>query len=357
MRRELPEPRFSLGPAHGAVRRARVWLWALVLVLLAPGAWAQEPDWDATALPASLYTSGEDVLRAFKPISEATRNAVVKFNIDGETVALGAVLDPSGLALTKASQLRKGKLTCWLASEKEVPAEVLAVDDDEDVALVKVHALGLKPIEWTTQEVTVGQWAVTPGIASTPQAVGIISALPRHIQPRRAFIGIRFDVRTPAPRVDEVLEGFGAQQAGLKPGDLILAVNGTVVTNRDEVVDMLREFRAGQSVHLRIRRAQSEFTTEVQLMSPHSEASAGWFHSEAEPSRLSGEVSERAGGFERAIEHDTVLQPWLCGGPLVDLEGKGIGLNIARADRVTTYALPASLVRRLVEQRKAKAGQ
>ena len=36
-----------------------------------------------------------------------------------------------------------------------------------------------------------------------------------------------------------------------------------------------------------------------------------------------------------------MLQPWLCGGPLVNLDGEAIGLNIARAGRVTTYALPA----------------
>ena len=48
-----------------------------------------------------------------------------------------------------------------------------------------------------------------------------------------------------------------------------------------------------------------------------------------------------------------MLKPWLCGGPLVNLDGKAIGLNIARASRVTTYALPARLVRRIFEQLKA----
>ena len=71
-------------------------------------------------------------------------------------------------------------------------------------------------------------------------------------------------------------------------------------------------------------------------------------------SRLSGEVSQRAEGFEQAIEHDSVLQPWLCGGPLVNLDGKAIGLNIARAGRVTTYALPAKLVKRILDNLKPK---
>jgi serine protease Do len=45
----------------------------------------------------------------------------------------------------------------------------------------------------------------------------------------------------------------------------------------------------------------------------------------------------------------------LCGGPLVNLDGKAIGLNIARAGRVTTYALPARLVKRILDNLTPKA--
>jgi serine protease Do len=41
-----------------------------------------------------------------------------------------------------------------------------------------------------------------------------------------------------------------------------------------------------------------------------------------------------------------VLAPSDCGGPLVDLSGKAIGLNIARAGRVESFALPAALVKK-----------
>ncbi len=331
------------------------WLLTLMLGLCAQIAWAQNSARAATALSEGQFRSGEETLRAFKPVSEATRHSIVKLNVDGETVALGVVMDGSGLALTKASELKKGKLTCWLASEKEVAAELLAVDEDEDVALVRVHARGLKAMPWATEEVAVGQWAITPGVAETPHAVGIISALPRRIRPQRAFIGIRFDARSSSPRVEEVLPGYSADKAGLKPGDLLVGVNSTGVTNREQIVEMLRDYREGQTVKLRIQRAETELTAEVRMMAPG--ADMNWFYSEDAPSRLTGEVSHRARGFEQAIEHDTVLQPWLCGGPLVNLEGKGIGLNIARASRVTTYALPAGLVKRIFESLKGKGSR
>ena len=44
----------------------------------------------------------------------------------------------------------------------------------------------------------------------------------------------------------------------------------------------------------------------------------------------------------------------MCGGPLVNLDGKAVGLNIARADRVATYALPARLVKQSLDSLKSK---
>jgi serine protease Do len=294
-------------------------------------------------------------LHAFAPVSEATRYSSAKLNVDGATVALATIVDTNGLALTKASELKKGKLTCWLATEKEVDAELLGADEDEDLALVRVHAVGLKPIQWAAGEVVIGQWAITPGIAATPQAVGIVSVLPHRVRPPRALIGVEFDYFGSTPRIRGVLPGLGAEKVGMKSGDVIVAVNALAVTNRDQVVEALREFREGQNVKLRVQRRETQFTVEVRMMAPL----AGQLESDPDTrrrlGRLEGEVSRRSQGFEQAIEHDTVLQPWLCGGPLVDLDGKAVGINIARASRVSTYALPASLVKQVLKDLKTKA--
>jgi serine protease Do len=65
---------------------------------------------------------------------------------------------------------------------------------------------------------------------------------------------------------------------------------------------------------------------------------------------LGGPLSDRRANFPLAIQHDTVLKPSECGGPIVDLDGKAVGLNIARAGRVESYALPASIVRETVDR-------
>jgi serine protease Do len=325
------------------IRARKLPVLALAVGLLAPLAVAQDFPY-APALPRSRYTSGEATLRAFAPISEATRYSIVKLNVNGSTVALGTVMDTNGLALTKASELKKGKLTCWLATDKEVDAELLGVDEDEDLALVRVRAQGLKPVQWASGPVAIGQWAITPGIADTPQAVGIISALPHRIRPPRAYIGVQFDYNTSQPTIESVLPGLGAEEAGIKAGDTIVAVNGQVVTNREQVVEALRDFREGQTIRLRVQRLQTQITAEVRLMEPKPGQLGEPPAFSRRFSRMGGEVSQRSEGFEQAIEHDTVLLPWLCGGPLVNLDGKAVGINIARASRVSTYALPAKLV-------------
>lgn len=316
----------------------------------APSAAAPAPA-STEPLGRARFRSGEDTLQALAAVSEVTRRSIVKLNVDGVTVALGTVVDAEGLALTKASEIKPGKLTCWLADGREVSAEVVGTAENEDLALVRVHARGLKPIVWATEPVTVGQWAITPGIAETPHALGIVSAPPRRIRPPRAYIGIQFDFGTEAARIGEVYSGMGADQAGMKAGDTILAVNGASVTNREQVVETLRDFRDGQTVKLRVQRGEEALDLDVRMGTPAPDQAAS-FGLDTTPrrSRLTGALSERAEGFELALQHDTVLQPWLCGGPLVNLEGRAIGLNIARAARVATYALPPAIVKRALEQ-------
>jgi serine protease Do len=343
---DVTQPRLASG--------CRIPALLLALGLVAPLAFAADSA-VAPTLPRDRFTSGESTLRAFAPLSATTRYSIVKLNVDGATVALGTVVDTNGLALTKASELKKGKLTCWLATEREVTAEVLGIDEEEDLALVRVNARGLKPVRWAEGEVAIGQWAITPGIADTPQAVGIISALPHRIRPPRALIGVQFDFGAPKPSIQTILPKMGAEKAGLKPGDIIVAVNAQLVTNREQIIEALREFREGQTVKLRVQRKETQFTAEVRMMAPKAGQSEDAANSSRRFSRVRGEVSQRAEGFEQAIEHDTVLQPWLCGGPLVNLDGKAIGINIARASRVSTYALPSRLVKRILADLKFKS--
>jgi len=333
------------------------WKFAFLALGLSSGLLAaaqKSPDTDGRLSPA-LLKSGEETLRAFAPVSKLTRNSIVKIDLNGSTVALGAVIDATGLIVTKASEIKKGKLTCWLATGKEVPAELLQIDEENDLALVKVKAKGLKAIQWATEEPSIGQWVVTPGIAESPQAVGIISVRRRKILPKRALIGVQLDLKAGAAKIAQIVTGLGAEKAGLKPGDRILAVNGSPVVEGDELIKTLRNFREGQSVKLRVQREQEEFEASVQMMVPKPDGKSRGFDREERMNRMGSQPSQRAEDFQLAIQHDTVLQAWQCGGPLVNLDGKAIGLNIARAGRVASYALPADLLKKAIDKLRSEA--
>src|SRR5262249_580415 len=137
-------------PRIGVLRRGVInaLLGVLAVAWLMGSVAAQESSF-LPSLARGYFRSGEETLQALAPLSAAPRNSIVKLDVDEETVALGTVVDTNGLVLTKASEIKPGKLTCWLASEKEVDAEVVGIDEDEDVALVHVHDKNLKPIIWS----------------------------------------------------------------------------------------------------------------------------------------------------------------------------------------------------------------
>jgi S1-C subfamily serine protease len=63
---------------------------------------------------------------------------------------------------------------------------------------------------------------------------------------------------------------------------------------------------------------------------------------------MSGPVSKRKDNFPMIIQHDLPLPKEAMGGPLFDVEGKCIGINIARVDRVTVFSLPSNIARVMV---------
>ena len=56
---------------------------------------------------------------------------------------------------------------------------------------------------------------------------------------------------------------------------------------------------------------------------------------------MSGQFSERRSDFPRVVQHSILGNKWSVGGPLIDIEGRCIGMNIARANRAESFAIPS----------------
>ena len=60
--------------------------------------------------------------------------------------------------------------------------------------------------------------------------------------------------------------------------------------------------------------------------------------------RLGAVPSRRGDNFPTVFQHDSPLFPEQCGGPITDLNGNVVGINIARKGRAASYAIPSSHV-------------
>jgi hypothetical protein len=64
-------------------------------------------------------------------------------------------------------------------------------------------------------------------------------------------------------------------------------------------------------------------------------------------------LSNRRGGFPAIMQSDLVIKHTDCGGPAVTLDGKAVGLIIARAGRTESYAIPSERVQALIDPLKS----
>lgn len=279
---------------------------------------------------------GPEIRAAFRPLVGEVARCVVRVRSDGKDVALGTIIGPDGWIVSKASEL-KGKIICLLQDGRELEAQKVGLCEAFDLALLKVPAEGLPNIPWSEKaDVAVGQWVAAVGPQGEPLGVGVISVPPHRIPPPRAMLGVMLDDGPQGPVIREVIPKSPAAQAGLRTNDIILQLNEHAIKTRNHLIELTRSFRPGQKVKLVILRDGKKMEVAVTLgvvMMPGQE--------KQRMQNASGTgLSARREDFPIVLQHDTALRPVDCGGPLVDLSGRAIGINIARGGRTETYTVP-----------------
>ena len=292
--------------------------------------------------------------KIFEEVAGPAVVSTARIQADGKDAALGLIVSKTGYILTKGSELR-GTITVKLQDGTSYDAEYVGYHKPTDLALLKIDAEDLVPGKIASGKLAeAGSWVAVTGITSEPIAVGIISAGSRKLygeesrieNANKGYLGIRFETAADNGKVviAEIVKDAAAQKAGLKAGDVILEVAGTKVKGRDHLPELLDNYKPGDKISVIVSRKKKgedepeELTFKLTL-SPRSEMSRGDMQNV-----FGGELSGRRAGFPSVIQHDTIVLPRDCGGPLVDLEGRIVGLNIARAGRVETWALPAEVI-------------
>lgn len=302
--------------------------------------------------------SSPEILSAFRDVVAGPGKSTVRVRCDGKDVALGTVVEADGWILTKASEL-KGKVSCKLKDGDELDARVAGVQESYDLALLKIDAKGLQPVEWADSKTAlVGNWLASPGMSKDPAAIGVVSVATRSIPVRRGapvnnpsssgFLGISVGNSERGAKIDQVIAGSAAEKVGLKPDDIIVSVGGEVIADSEALLSLLQAHKPGDNLQFRVKRGDDEFDVKVTLGKRPASLNRGEVQN-----HMGGELSERRTGFPTILQHDSVLRPRDCGGPVVDLDGKAIGINIARAGRTESYAVPSEVIRPLLKDLKS----
>jgi serine protease Do len=296
--------------------------------------------------------TGPSVTAAFEAQREALQSSSAVI-LDGRTEAIyGVVVSPDGHVLTKASEfdsLKKPEVVIDRKRYGEV--KVVGRDARWDVVMVKVDEEGLTPVDYAAGEPEMGSWIVVNGATTRFQRralAGIISAKAREIPVEGgAGLGVVLNNIAKVPTVEATQPGSGAEEAGLEKGDVIVRIGETKIASMKDVVEAIKDRKAGEVVKVVVKRGNKEQEFEVRLASK-----AEMFRTPGTLDRndqMSGDFSKRRSGFPRVIQHDVLGTSKSMGGPIMDLDGKCVGMNIARANRAETFGIPAKELREIAE--------
>lgn len=274
-------------------------------------------------------------LRAFRDSVGNSWKSTVQILNGNRQVALGAIVHSGGWIVSKSSEVPDQCDVKLFDGTKAIGSTVLR-KVDLDLAILKIEREGLQPVVLNPKvDVPLGGWLVSTNIRSTPLNVGVLSVTKRNVPSERPVLGLRLG-EAPAGEtgalIESVVAGGGADRAGIQAGDIIKEVDGVELPNRARVLDHLKSITAGQFANLTCDREGRKMAFRAQMM----DLTSSLFDSTE--MEVNGEISSRATGFKNVMQHDTVLLPHQCGGPIVDIDGNFVGLNIARAGRVVSLA-------------------
>jgi serine protease Do len=289
----------------------------------------------------------------FASIVAKANESTVRVRCDDKDTALGTVVFADGYILTKASEL-KGRVTVRMSDGTEQDAEIVAVHKPTDLALVKVDTDNLHPVSFgSTKRVLVGNLIAAASTGMGPQSAGIVSVIPRNL---RGYLGVflaRVDPDSGGAKVDDIATDGAADGAGIKKGDVICELNGKTITGEQALRKLLETYKPGDEVRIKLQREGKEIEKKLMLGGPGTPPTSGPNRGDIQNTLGNHKLSVRRTGFPTILQTDMILKPEQCGGPVVDLDGKVLGVSIARAGRVETWVLPSETITPLLADMKS----
>jgi len=324
--------------------------------------------------PESTRVSQREFLATLNNLRDQFRDLVLPLkNADGNTLGLATVIHESGQLLTKASEVEDAAGLIAVFRGEEHPVEIIGIDEESDIALLRMRIPGLVGVTWTLDEPEVGQLVLTPTGSSL---IAGVSTQPARIAPAMgyelnhtsdepsAYLGVSFSSASTSPIIETIELGSPADKIGLLEGDEIIEFEGKKISGLGDVAEMIGKQSIGDKVTLTVKRGDEEIELEP-ILDERPPSSAGTFNRRASQrdgqlsslSARGGQLSTRRNNFPYALYHDQAIKPRQAGSPLVNLKGEVLGINIARSMRHRSLAIPTSEIDKIVDKLRRKAAR
>ena len=303
----------------------------------------------AESLEFDSTRHGRKLKAAFTEVATKADHLVVQVEINSREKCTGTLVEVNGksgrgVVVCKASMLGESisgqdQFRCCDAEGIWRKAEFLGYEKELDMCFLKVEFSESEPLPTIpiAKTMEAGQWLVSLGYQQQrPVGIGVLGAEPRTIGSSRGFAGLNVDETDQGLAITKVMANSGASRAGLMTGDHLMESEVKRATKRRWFSKLLRQYEPGDWLPLLAKRGNMLIRVDLQIGTPWSSA----FERQAMMNRFGSDVSRRKTGFRSALQHDAILHPKKCGGPIVNLQGKLVGVNIARAGRTDTLAVP-----------------
>ncbi len=291
------------------------------------------------------------ILRALRPVVVSAAGSTVAVKSDGRQIAVGIVVTRDGRVVTKASELKNKKnISVDFGDGRTMSARIVRQDRRNDVALLEVEARDLTPVIWSTSQVLPGAFVCSPTAHGKVYSLGTYSVIPiSTLKGKTAFLGVRPNNRDgDGLLLSEITRDTAASRAGLQNGDIMTSFGGTPMNTVADLFRVVKLRSPGDVIEIEFIRGGTASRTEATLAG--RDISGQRAKEFKMMNRLGAIPSRRAGNFPNVFQHDSPMFPELIGGPVVDLDGNVIGMNISRTGRTGCYAIPSSHMKQVIDE-------
>ncbi|MBM4113283.1 MAG: PDZ domain-containing protein, partial [Phycisphaerae bacterium] len=269
----------------------------------------------------------------------AIGRSVATVESEGGPRCFAIAVAPGGAFATKGSEAGFTEPIELVAGGRRSTARRIAYDADADLLLLQADGLDLLPMPLPTAVAPLqpASLLLSVGPDGDVLAIGGVSLEPFRAEEvdARPFLGVSSRARDDGAAVlRSITPGTPAARAGLRAGDAVRSVEGVELSQGSVLADRIALLRAGDRMRLEFERDGERRSTEAIL--------ARRAPSMRSRDRGNTRVAVSAVLPYRTIvfAHDGSIEPHECGSPVIDLAGRPVGVNLARFDRTSTWAMP-----------------